>query len=555
MKTPPELFPAGPATNTRARVVLLFLLLICLRSPAQVQWYQSQDGNNSWPNGTIATSIRPLTATSFIACYQWSINNDQFTWKISKTNMAGEELSAFYVTGTTSLVEVKAGKNAVYVYERSFPPGRAPQYVIYKLDQNLNLTCRKEIVLPGDFNIFNMSAFELDRLDNIYLAGDGMYFDGATYLPASFVIKSDKALALKWTYMDSSQATYSRLHVNDSGYVIVINDSYTFFPEMRLRIIHPTGLQTAEKVINGDPSRYSMFSMLDANNNLFIYGSKGVTDITQAVYLQKISGATGAVVFSKTLFESLGTQLMDLKLDKAGNIYSLVQQYFSVEGPVNKVSRINPITGNTDWSKCYYFNEDSCNLSRLVMNESDRFYAIGEKRWNSWYSQGFMARLRKGGSKDGNFISPDSASYLRSHWLSDGIMDHDNRVIAIGGTMDLDTITFMNTYLRAFAIRYSNNQGSERSSFVSDEVDNSSSAKINVYPNPVQDELIVSDLKEGDYDRLIIYNMQGVQVFQQPVGSTSVRVNISKLENGAYLVVLRSSVRKSGKSTMIVVKR
>ena len=66
--------------------LLLSFILLLLQTllVAQVQWFQNQDGNNSYPNGTVGTSVQPLTSTSFVATYLWHADNDQFTWKLSK---------------------------------------------------------------------------------------------------------------------------------------------------------------------------------------------------------------------------------------------------------------------------------------------------------------------------------------------------------------------------------------------------------------------------------------------------------------------------------------
>jgi len=560
---PSRLFPGIFIPFLRHIKLLGFIILISLQLPAQIQWYQNQDGNNPWPYGTIATTIRPLNSSTFIACYQWSVNNDQFTWKISKTNTAGQELRAFYVTGTTAIVEAKTGHNAVYVFQRDFPVGLAPQYKIYKLDFNLNVLDQKNIALPSGFNIFTMNAFELDKNDNLYLAGDGMYPDGGGYSPASFIIKSDKNLVAKWTKMDSTQTSYSRIHIDNQGYVIVINDHYSFFPDVKVKVISSNGQISFTKTIATDPNRYSLASTLDDHDNLLLYGVKSSSDTTQSVFLYKISRTSGEVAYRKDLFESMGTQLMDLKMGEDGHIYTLVQQYFNPGIQMSKVSRFNPANGYIYWNTPYLFDTDSCNLTRLVMNNGSRFYAVGERRSNMWYSKAYTARIKTNGVKDGNFVSPDSVCFQRSHWLSDGIMDQDDRLIAIGGTMDLDTVTFMNTYLRAFAVRYGNGNGNgvnsdgkSMTAFASEEAiaDASVSAgKFMVYPNPVQNQLVVTGMNAEDFKQIAVYNIQGALVVKQSVENTTAFINTSTWKNGTYLLVIRSADGSNNKSTRFTV--
>ena len=545
----------------------LLLLLLYVVSGAQVQWYQNQDGNNPPPNGTVGTSVQTLTSSSFIACYQWSITNDQATWKISKTNIAGEEQQRLLITGTTALVEMKAGHhNSVYVFERNFPLGQNAQYTIYKLDTNLVETARKTIAFPNSFNIFNLNAFEMDKADNVYFAGDGQYPVGPGFGPASFVLKTDKNLVTEWSRMDSVEASYTRLHIDHYGYITVINEFSDFFPDIKIKTISPDGQQSIDKTVATDPGRNNLFSVMDDYGNLFLYGDKSITDSTQAVFLNKISRYTGLAVYSRTLFTSISTQLVDMKPDGRGNLFTLVKQYFGPGRQLCKISRINTTTGMLRWSRSFPFYRDSSNFVKLVINENDQFYAIGEKRSHTWYSKGFMLRLRKNGHSDGVYTSPDSVAFLHSHWLSDGVTDRNNQLIAIGGTQDLDTTTFATTYLRAFAVRFGGggnicNPGqaakgiTETTTELITQEEFSPGSKLVIYPNPVQNELSVSNPGTDNYDKLVVYNMQGAMLLQQPVRGTDTRVDVRSLTEGMYLLVVRSSALNKEKSTKFVIHR
>ncbi len=562
---PPRESPEGVLCTIQAKFFSTLLLIsLCLGSSAQVQWYQNQDANNAPPNATVGTSVQQLTSSSFVACYQWTINYDQFTWKISKSNIAGQEQASFLITGTTAWVEMKTGKhnNAVYVFERDFPLGQNAQYTIYKLDTNLNVTAQRNIEFPNSFNIFNMNAFELDNSNNLYFAGDGQYPVGPGFSPASFVIKTDRNLVTKWSKMDSIQAAYTRLHIDRRGYVLVINDFYSFFPDIRLKIISPNGQQSLSTTISTDPGRYSLFSSLDDDENLLLYGDKSITDSTQGIYLYKISRRTGRAIYRRTLFTSPGTQFIDLKLDKYGNLFSLVHQNMNSDRRLCKVSRINPYNGAVYWNRSFRFAEDSCNLFKLVLNESDRFYVVGERKSNTYFSKGFMIRMKKNGQGDSRFISPDSVCFQRSHWLSDGMSDRNNQLIAIGGTEDLDTTTFLSTYIRAFAVRFANNNCNENgrpsettTEETGTEEETTMDTKWVVYPNPVQNELAIANLKPDEYEKLAVYNMQGTLVLQQTIKGTTTRVDVSTLTDGVYLLVLRSSGSKHEKSTKFMVRR
>lgn len=557
--------------KTTKPIFLAALLTLQFSLSAQVQWYQNQDGNNQLPTGTLPTAIRSFTPTSFLACYLWKTENDTYTWKISKTHINGAEQKSYFVSGTTCFVEMKTGKyNSVYVLKRNFPFGQNPEYTVYKLDSNFNLLLQKTISFPNDFNIFNLTCFELDRYDNVYIAGDGQYPNGPGFGFASFVMKTNKNLITQWSRMDSTQTSYTRLHIDRWGRVIVVQDFFTFFPDLHISKISPNGQYVQNFTITTDAGRYSLFSAMDDDDYLYIYGGKSVGDTEQALYLYKLSRVNnGAVIYNKTLFKAPGSQLNDLKIDRRNKIFALNSMYLANGNQVCRISRINSNNGNVVWNHTMSFSQDSCNLMKLVLNENDRFYAVGQKMSNNYFSKGFAIRLTKSGQMEGEIPSPDSVAFQRLHWLADGIADHSNHLIALGGTSDLDTTSFTNTYLRAFAIRYGNNNNcnnlaakgetvAETNMQTIPETDNeklATSPILSVFPNPVQTRLTVSGLQQDEFDRISVYNMQGAVVLQQTANSNLARIDVSSLADGVYLLVLRSSVSLKEKSMKFVVRK
>ncbi len=538
--------------KTPKPILLLCLLTLQLTLSAQVQWYQNQDGNNQQPYGTVATTIQPFSSTTFIACYLWHTENELNTWKISKSNTNGTELKTFLITATSATVECKVGKNnTVYVFERSFTPDYSPQYNVYKLDANLNEVARRSIELPNGFLIYNIGAFELDGASNIYIAGDGQYPDAAgNTSPASFVMKANKNLEDNWRRIDSTETTYNRLHIDRWGRVLVVIDYYANFPQVYIKRFAWNGQPLATFTVPTDANRYSVSTMLDTDDNILLYGGKTVNGSSQAMYLKRVSRVSGNVVYSKTHFAAPSTQLNDFKLDRNGNIFTLVTQYYEPGNQKCKISRINLANGNVNWNRNMNFAEDSCNLTRLVINDNDRFYAIGEKRSNNFFSKGFAVRIKKnGGQLDGSFPSPDSVAFQRSHWLADGITDNNNRLIAIGSTYDFDTTTYSSTYFRSFAMRLGvvNNcygRGGEEMLTEAATIQNEQvvlTPQLTIYPNPVQNQLTVSNINTEEYDRIAVYNMQGAPLQQQNVNTAIARIDISHLPDGVYLLVLRSS--------------
>jgi hypothetical protein len=553
--------------KTPRPLLLIIILILHLGTHAQVQWYQNQDGNNQAPYGTVGTAMQSFNSSSFIACYLWNTNGDENTWKISKSHINGYEQRTFFVTGIYALLEFKVGGNGmIYVFEKSFTSEYTPQYRVLKLDGNLTVKAQRNIEIPNGFFISNVNAFELDESSNVYFAGDGQVPDGAGgYTPSSFVWKMDKNLNTHWRKMDNTETSYSRLHIDDHGKVLVVTDHYSFFPQVRVRKFSSTGQYQGMYSIDTDPARYTLYSQLDKNNNLYIYGGKTVGDTAQAVYLYKIK-STGQVHYQKTYFTSSGSQLNDLRFDNQGNLFSLVTQTNSQGAQLSRISRVNTGTGGFYWHKIIPFEQDSCNLMRLVISESSRFYAVGERKSCTFFSKAFAIRIKKSnGHLDGDYPAPDSVSFQRSHWLADGIMDKNDELIALGNTTDLDTMTYSSTYFRSFAVRYNDNncgwsrKGSEtvalREAAPEDEEELTAQTKLSAYPNPVRDQLMVSGINTEEYDQLSVFNLQGMLVKQQVASASTARIDITGLTNGMYLLVLKSTISAKEKSLKFVVNK
>jgi Secretion system C-terminal sorting domain len=553
--------------KTPKTLLLLPAFFLQLMLTAQVQWYQNQDGNNNYPNGTFGTSIEAFTSTTFIACYQWSANGDDITWKISKSNLAGVEQKCLFITGTSAFVEAKVGHlNSIYILMRSFPPGQNAVYTVYKLDSDLNVKSQKNINFPNSFNIFNLNAFELDYYDNIYLAGDGQYPDGLGFGPASFVLKADRNLNTRWTKVDSTQTSFTQLHIDRNGFVKVIEDFYTFYPDVHVIKISPAGLVAGTKTYS-IPGRYSLHSVLDEKDNLYFYGEKSVGDTAMGIYLQKISANKGTVAFSKTLFHSSAIQLNDLKLDQDGNMFTLIAQN-SNQGTLNKVSRISTANGSVLWNKSFYYSEDSCNLKKIALNKNDRFFVMGERSGNNWFVKGLIVGMKKNGSIEANYASPDSVGFQKNHGLENGFIDRNGQLIAIGNTSDFDTTIYSGTYFRSFTAKFTKRRNGDCDDdfavsargtvtpVVADlPDDNSIKPQATIYPNPAQNQVTIINLDEQDYNQLKVCDMLGTVVKQLSVNGTTARIDLSNLVNGMYILTIRSSLTLKEKSIRFLVSR
>lgn len=538
------------------------MLCTVIASQAQVQWFQDQDSHAPFPYGTYSTRTEPLNATSFLACYQWKAEGDQYTWKLSKTDISGQEIKTFFRTASNSVVDFHAGhRNAVYVFEKDFPNGQAFRYNVYKLDTNLVLLSQTSLNFPAGFSVFNLNVFEIDEADNLYFAGDGQYPDGPGFSPASFVMKTDRQLQTKWTRMDSVQAAYTRLHIDSRGNVIVLDDNPDLFPGIHLREWSESGQLRRNYIVAGEASRQSLFSMLDRNDNLYLYGNYDHSDTAQAIFLYRVNRLNGQTLYRRSLFESRAVYPVDFRMDHHGNLFTLVQQYDSHNEQSSKVSRINAGNGAVSWNRNFPYRRDSTSLSRIVVGNDEQFYVMGQRtRYNIFIST-FVQKLRKNGHTDGNFDAPDSSRFSRMHWLTDGFTDRNNQLIAIGTTQDYDSLTFGSTYLRAFALRYGGRRGCQpgeaqpADAALTDLTAETASTTFAVYPNPAQDVIHISGIKTGEYDQLQVVNMSGAVVLRQTLGNSTAQINVASLADGVYLLVLRSASGLPARTSRVVIRK
>lgn len=541
---------------------MLTLLGYSIVSQAQVQWYQDQDSHAPFPYGTYSNRSEPLTAHSFLASYQWKSEGDQVTWKLSKSNLAGQEQKTFMLTHSNAILDFHAGhRNEVFVFEKVFPSGQAAQYNVYRLDTNLVLLNQRTISFPGGYEIFNLNAFEIDDADNVYFAGDGQYPNGPGFSPASFVLKSDRHLNTKWSKIDSVPAVYCRVHIDRRGNVIVVDDNPDLFPAIHVREWTENGQLRKNYMITGEARRESLGSLLDDNDNFFLYGNYSKTDTSQAVFLYRVNRNNAQTYFRKSLFEASSAYMVDLRADNHGSLYSLVQQYNRNSEQFFKVSRINPGSGSVNWNKSFAYAHDSTLFSRVVVGNDEQFFLLGMRIRSGTYSTVFVQRLRKNGHTDGSYNAPDSASDGRQHWLTDGFIDRNEKLVAVGTTQDIDPITFNSTYMRAFAVRYAarnechHGEAAPASPAMTDVVAKDAATALVVYPNPAQGVVNIANINTDEYDRLLMYNMSGAVVLQQTVSSSSKRIDVSGMADGVYLLVLRSAIGLPEKTTRVVIRK
>lgn len=555
MKTPSN--PTG-----RIRYILLLAAVLTMNSiQAQVQWYQNQDGQNHVPDGTFAGSVKSFTTNTFVACYRWQTSGDQYTWKISKSNQGGTELKTFLLSGTTAAVEIKANRNGtVYALKRDYPLGQNPVYVIYKLNSNLEVMSQYTINLPGGFIINTLNAFETDADANIYIAGDGQYPDGPGYSPASFFTRLDRNLSIRWTKMQPGTTSFTQVKVDPSGRVWLIEDYYSFFPDVYIRKYSANGILLLKDTISTSPLRYDLSSQTDGDGNLYLYGNSGVGDTAQGMYLYKLNRTNGQPLYSKTLLPAPGFQLFDLLIDNNDRIFTSAWRYLNTGGQETNISRINAGTGNITWSQHLSYEQDSLLLYKLV-DANDKVYGIGEKRCGAFLSRGQGVSFRKTGQQEAVINGPDSTQSSKSHTLVDGIATINGSLVTIGNTTELDMQTFNSNYYRAFAVSLNNNRCFDRNTTntfakgAETEGPVPATPGITVYPNPVSDYFNITGLSDGGYNRVTLYNMLGEQVLQQNISGNTVRLDAGNLKAGTYLATLSSGTTQLQKTIKVIVSR
>lgn len=71
--------------------------------------------------------------------------------------------------------------------------------------------------------------------------------------------------------------------------------------------------------------------------------------------------------------------------------------------------------------------------------------------------------------------------------------------------------------------------------------------KVNIYPNPVRTELVVSisELPEPGYGQLIVFDMEGQQMYKGDVTTTYTIVQMESFETGVYIMKLMFGEQQS----------
>lgn len=76
-----------------------------------------------------------------------------------------------------------------------------------------------------------------------------------------------------------------------------------------------------------------------------------------------------------------------------------------------------------------------------------------------------------------------------------------------------------------------------------------------IYTSSAQNQLVITNLKPDEYDKAAVVNMQGAVVLKQSINATLLRLDISNLVDGLYLLILHSSASLKEKSVKFLVKR
>ena len=144
-----------------------------------------------------------------------------------------------------------------------------------------------------------------------------------------------------------------------------------------------------------------------------------VNDSVQAAFLCKLPANAGSLHFRKTIHTAPSSLMNDIRIDPGGRMFGLATLYFPDEIET-RITRINPSNGQFIWNKKISFRADSCQFSKLIVDQSDRFYAVGDKKSGAYFAKGFALRMKKNGQTDGQLPAPDSAAFQRVHDIFEG---------------------------------------------------------------------------------------------------------------------------------------
>ncbi|MFZ9388211.1 MAG: T9SS type A sorting domain-containing protein [Chitinophagaceae bacterium] len=70
-----------------------------------------------------------------------------------------------------------------------------------------------------------------------------------------------------------------------------------------------------------------------------------------------------------------------------------------------------------------------------------------------------------------------------------------------------------------------------------------------------ENQLIVNKLMPDEFDKAVVYNMQGAAVLRYKINASSIRMDATGLTEGVYLLVLGSTASLREKSFKVVIRK
>ena len=87
------------------------------------------------------------------------------------------------------------------------------------------------------------------------------------------------------------------------------------------------------------------------------------------------------------------------------------------------------------------------------------------------------------------------------------------------------------------------------------QVDGIVSAGQEVAVSFAQNQILITHMEEQEFDKILVFNMQGSLVLKQNVKNTNATLDLFPFDEGVYLLVLRSSKQNGEKTIKFVVRK
>lgn len=386
-------------------------------------------------------------------------------------------------------------------------------------------------------------AIKVDDNGNVYTTGMGN--DSNIDDNAMVTIKLNSSGVLQWDMMmdgnavDNGNTTSAGMDIvldnNANVYVTGHLANYDTMHHFDLALVKysSAGALLWSKVIDDTSGmRWQLGERVFLNNSGDIivcgYNSSYYQNFYNDILLLKFNPA-GNVIWKKTFNKNIDEVIQDMDLDNSGNIVvaSKMKYFFGQPGYSGQLAKFSGATGDSVWTYSTASVTDWLPTG-IAVGSNDDVYLWGIEEFNLPYAQSRLIAIDAAGSVTAS-IYDTAINYQFSSLQSQNIISVNNGVYAIAWFINQSTFTTNGLLVRFTTVTPA-------------DVSDKKELCINVYPNPFNDNFVLSvPNKEQTALEIRIYNFEGKEVLYDRVANNFLHINAMAWQQGIYFVKVKSA--------------